>query len=335
MDLIERYLQAVEFWLPRKQKTDIIAELSEDLHAQIEEKEATLGRALTDAEVEKILKQRGRPVLVANRFQPQEHLIGPVLFPVYVWVLKITLAGYVAPWALIWIIRMSYSASFRAAFAENWLAKVGEGWSAVWSTAFIAVATVTLVFAVLERMDAKSHFLEKWEPRKLPAVRNPNLIHRSSSAFELIINGLCVVVWASNMYRPVTMIPDIQFFLSPLWLWFFWLFLLISIGNTALAAVNLMRPYWTVQRAAVRLLIDAAGSALFCWLLKANVFRGFATEALPLHETVRITNIINYWMGKSFSIAVAICVVVAAANLYRIVRLKKVRAYPALQAMAH
>jgi hypothetical protein len=37
MELIDRYLQAVKFWLPKQQKLDIIAELSEDIYAQIEE----------------------------------------------------------------------------------------------------------------------------------------------------------------------------------------------------------------------------------------------------------------------------------------------------------
>jgi hypothetical protein len=90
-----------------------------------------------------------------------------------------------------------------------------------------------------------------------------------------------------------------------------------------------------VQRAVARLLSDLAGSALFCWLLKANVFTGFATDNMPLHETVAITNMVNYWIAKSFPVAVAICVIVLGGNLYRIVRLKKVRVYPALQAMAH
>jgi len=109
MDLVERYLQAVQFWLPRRQKDDIIAELSEDLHAQIEEKEAGLGRTLTEAAVEAILRQRGRPVLVANRFLPQEHLIGPVLFPIYLFVVKVVLLGYMIPWALVWLGLMIYS----------------------------------------------------------------------------------------------------------------------------------------------------------------------------------------------------------------------------------
>jgi hypothetical protein len=37
-DLVDRYLQAVRFWLPASQKQDLSAELSEDLHSQIDEK---------------------------------------------------------------------------------------------------------------------------------------------------------------------------------------------------------------------------------------------------------------------------------------------------------
>ena len=81
MELLDRYLHAVGFWLPRKQKEDILAELSEDLRSQIEEKEAELGRKLTEGDLEALLKQRGRPVLVANHYLPQQYLIGPVLFP--------------------------------------------------------------------------------------------------------------------------------------------------------------------------------------------------------------------------------------------------------------
>src|ERR1035438_195797 len=94
MELIERYLQAVGFWLPNRQKDDIIAELSADIHAQVEEQETTLGRKMNQAEVEALLKKRGRPVLVANRFLPQESLIGPVLFPVYCFILKVVSLCY-------------------------------------------------------------------------------------------------------------------------------------------------------------------------------------------------------------------------------------------------
>src|SRR3979411_2964011 len=100
MEILDRYLHAVEFWLPKTQKQDIIAELSEDIRSQIEEKESALGRKLNDPELEAMLKQLGRPVVVANRYSPQQYLIGPVLFPIYRFVLKIVGFGYLVPWIL-------------------------------------------------------------------------------------------------------------------------------------------------------------------------------------------------------------------------------------------
>ena len=73
MALVDRYLHAVKFWLPRKQKDDIIAELSEDLRSQIEDREAELGHPLTDAEVEPI-GATGQPgVLVGELAEHQRH----------------------------------------------------------------------------------------------------------------------------------------------------------------------------------------------------------------------------------------------------------------------
>src|ERR1700738_488819 len=103
MQLLERYLQAVKFWLPKEQKEDIVAELSEDIHSQIDEKEAELGRKLNEGELESLLNKRGRPILVANRYLPQQHWIAPVLFPIYLLVLKIVMLCYVVPWTVTWI----------------------------------------------------------------------------------------------------------------------------------------------------------------------------------------------------------------------------------------
>ena len=41
-DLIDRYLHAVKFWLPKAQQADIVAEIGEDLQSLVEEREAAL-----------------------------------------------------------------------------------------------------------------------------------------------------------------------------------------------------------------------------------------------------------------------------------------------------
>jgi hypothetical protein len=96
MELLDRYLEAVKKHLPWERQDDIIAELRANLEAQLEEKEAGLGRALTKAEMEEWLKQLGQPIQVAAGYQPQRYLIGPAFFPMYWYVLKMTLG-----WAAI------------------------------------------------------------------------------------------------------------------------------------------------------------------------------------------------------------------------------------------
>jgi hypothetical protein len=304
MELIERYLQAVKFWLPKQQKQDIIAELSEDIYAQIEEQETARGHKLSESELEAFLKRRGRPVVVANRYLPQQYLIGPLLFPVYRFVLKIVVICYLVPWLLV------------AFSLKTWMQSASIPGPFVLTSLF-ALGGVTLVFAILERLQEKSKFLENWNPSKLAPVRNPNLISRSSSAAELVINLLIFVWWAGNMYAPGFVL------LSPLWTWFFWGFLVVTLANAALAAANLMHPYWTGMRAALRFATDCAGGALFCWLMKAPVLVGISATSLPPERAAALTNTINGWLEKSFPMAVSVVLVIAAVDIYRIMRLNR------------
>ena len=77
MDLLERYLQSIRTFLPRKAQDDILRELSENILSQMEEKEAELGRPLTEAEQEEVIKQHGHPIVVAARYGRRQYLIGP------------------------------------------------------------------------------------------------------------------------------------------------------------------------------------------------------------------------------------------------------------------
>src|SRR4051794_35775978 len=98
MQIVDRYLQSIKNCLPAPQGEDIIKELSENISAQIDDKESELKRSLTEAEVESILKQHGHPLLVASRYRQEQRsvsfgkqIIGPALFPFYIRVLKFNL----------------------------------------------------------------------------------------------------------------------------------------------------------------------------------------------------------------------------------------------------
>ena len=83
MNLIDRYLVAVRRHLPRPLQQDIVEELAENLRSEAEAMQERLGRPLTSADHELMLKTHGHPWLMASRYLPQQQLVGPALYPYY------------------------------------------------------------------------------------------------------------------------------------------------------------------------------------------------------------------------------------------------------------
>src|SRR4051812_24565928 len=88
-NLQERYLHAVRWALPSGKADDIVAELRDILASRQEDREEALGRPLTADETSAMLKDFGHPLIVAARYRPQQSLIGPDVFPFYIFVLRI------------------------------------------------------------------------------------------------------------------------------------------------------------------------------------------------------------------------------------------------------
>ena len=322
MELVDRYLQAVKFWLPKQQKDDILAELSADIRAQIEDRESVLGRALTQPEIEDILKQRGRPCLVASRFRPQESLIGPVLYPIYLFCLKCALLGYLVPWLVVTLIILIVRPSFSATQSiPAWFMTMAQVSGHLWTMAFVAAGTITLVFAILERVQAKSHWRENWDPRKLPPVRKANLHTRTNAAVELSIMLLATAWWAAYMDRTVIYIGEsVRIALNPVWLWFFWGYLLVLILTAATAALILARPHIAWLPAALRLFNSLVGSILFCSLLRVGMLAGIKVPNVTAQQAIDFTLAANHWMLTVFPLGVILSVILIAVDIYRIVR---------------
>ena len=116
-DLIERYLNAVKFWLPGEQQKDILAELAEDLQSQVEERESALGHQLDEDELAALLKRRGSPLRVASGYIPELRLINPAMLPLYWLVLKIVLLWVLAP--LFAIVFIAHHASDKGGAAPR------------------------------------------------------------------------------------------------------------------------------------------------------------------------------------------------------------------------
>ena len=269
-ELIDRYLQAVRFWLPKSRKQEeLIAELGEDLRSQVEEKEAEISRAINDAEVSEILKRCGAPMMVASRLGPKQHLIGPTLFPIYLFVLKMVLLYIMLPVFLFIVGPVNLASA-----GGNWGVAIAHTLGNLWSGLFTAAAVITLMFAILERTQVFAEINCKWDPSTLPPLEKQE--SKTSS-----VQSVCDLVFGCFGLLWLLLVPTYPFLIfgpaagtlqvGSIWHSFYWPIVLLSAMNVARAAIALARPQWdwfpkfgqlistALTLILLRFLLDAAG----------------------------------------------------------------------------
>ncbi len=278
MELVEKYVQAVKQYLPDGQQNDIARELAENLTAQMEDREEALGRPLTAAEQEAILKQMGNPAVVAGKYQTNplrlafgRELIGPGLFPIYARVLLISLPLMVL---------------------GNYLAALIIGTSFGDTVASMALKALTQ-FAIITGifMAVRYHltrYPDLWDPRdpSTPALARPNqkLVSRTQSLFEIILILVFVGIIRAFPAEAPAFVADLGF--RTVWSYGYWSFFGLTLASVVPPVIALFCPGWFVFRAAARVVIDAAWIGVLLTLLTVST----APVADPLAQAV------NTWL---------------------------------------
>jgi hypothetical protein len=267
VELLERYLQAVRTFLPGKAQDDILHELSENILSQMDEKEAELGRPLTEAEQEEIIKQHGHPIAVAARYGRRQYLIGPGLFPIYWLTLKLGLLMALAVRFLVAIVTVLVSAD-----------PVHQILPALLPVPAVVVpvfAWITGAFIAFEFFAPRVNlcFITNWSPRSLPAVvKRSAVIPRADSMAQIIMGGAFVLWWQCIPGAPYLLFGPAAaaIALGPVWTHLHWPIILLAVAGIVLASVNLASPHWTIARTRVRLALHAATFVVIVMLVRAG-----------------------------------------------------------------
>lgn len=175
MSLIKRYVHAVGRRLPERSRRDIEKEL-ESLIMDALDARALPGEPYAEDDVVAVLREFGPPHEVADRYAPApQHLIGPRLFPLYRLILSIVVGAIFLALTIAMSIQILRSGSGDFNVGSHLAGLFGGILSGIMS----AVGSVTIIFAILERVlseaelkEADISFLgkEPWDPTKLPAV---------------------------------------------------------------------------------------------------------------------------------------------------------------------
>jgi hypothetical protein len=271
MELLDRYLQAVKKHLPWQRQDDIVAELRANLESQLEDKEAELGRPLTTGETEAWLKKMGPPMQVAGRYQPQQYLIGPAVFPTYWYVLRLAFLWALILYSIVSAVQIVVKSPSGVAVLEAVLRVPG--------VLITTAAWVTLVFAVIEfaaahyptKCPAIAGFSADWSPGALPPIEKepaPGKKRRSyAHAVAEVVFGFLFLAWLllipqhpALMFGPSAAYLHLSpFQLAPVWFKFLWSVVALNVLQLGWRCIDLWRGSWQLARPVQQMTIKAFG----------------------------------------------------------------------------
>jgi hypothetical protein len=330
MDLLDRYLAAVAALLPKTQREDIVAELRDTLLNQMEEKEAELGRPLTAKEREAVLKAFGHPIAVAGRFGTTRSLIGPELYPFYMFGVKALLV--VA--AVVSAIPVVISIVTEPGAAAGGLARFVSGFL---STGFTMIGVATVLGVAFERGWIPRTGFTDWKVADLPVLdalgttrkglfNKSALERRFEALLEVILTALFILWWTGLVQAPwsdhITG-GDMVLQPAPVWATLYWPILAMAGLQLVSSLVGLLRPAWVRARAALELAGSAAGLALATVLLQAGRLVVVASEGAPGADAEAIAGL-QQALDLSFHLTtvamIVVFVVKIAIDLWRLFR---------------
>jgi hypothetical protein len=333
MDLVDRYLKTVAKALPEAQREDIIRELSEDIRSEMEDKQSELGRALTEAEQQALLKQRGNPLLLAARYHQDDRrvafgrlLIGPVLFPFYIKVLSFNLG---LTFVVIGTIFLALSLSGQPVHFND-----------IFSTCllqlFIQLGVVTLIFSLIERHLTKHP--DRWNlsgkcgsiQLDIGTGKNVSLpIERSQQisrieSVSIIIASAVALVWMTEVqsYQFLILGPAAAFLkLAPIWYQVYFPIVLLTVMEIVRATINLVRPDWTLFRAVYGVFVHCGGLAIVYALIRADSWVT-ATEfgAGGASGYAHAAQTVNQWIYYGLLVTAIFSAVMLIVRVARLIR---------------
>jgi hypothetical protein len=263
MDVVERYLLNVRRYLPTGRADDLVAELGENIRAEVEDREERAGRPLLDEERVGLLRAHGHPFVVAGQYRADgrrlvlgSEVIGPALFPYF----RLSLIAAGAVTALV----LAYGATasmFGLVRPVPWFRT-----TVFWLSLQLGIATA--VFAGLEIWFRRT--AQTWDPRRLPLPRRPATPAslRIQAAIQLLVVGIFLWIWRA-VPDPLPLFgPGLAFLRSgPAWR-------ILYLGVWGSTVLSLLTPALTLVRPGLR---------RFRWLValfSGGAFIAFALASL-------------------------------------------------------
>lgn len=290
---------------------------------------------MTQAEAEEWLKQLGAPIQVAAGYQPQQYLIGPHLFPIYRYVLKLACMWAAIIGSVVLVVQSfasqnpSASSMFGAMFNLP-------------AVLITAAAWVTLVFAAIEYCVAQGYLKlpatyapsPGWTPGSLPPLgahaASGKKQHSFAQAIAELVFGFLFLGWLLLVPQhpwllmgPGAFVLDaLPYRLAPVWVPIYWCLVALNILQLGWNAQNLARGKWKEPHPVARLVFKAIGLVPVMLLINAKDHTAVVLRH-PVLDQARYgapLDMINLYILRSFQVITVIVVLQLAWDLWQLSR---------------
>lgn len=319
MDLIERYLASVRQHLPADKADDIIAELHDELATRQEMREDRKGRPLTRDELAALLKEFGHPLVIASRYRPQQYLIGPEIFPFYLFALRVVLTVGALSFVAIGLVSALLG-------NRNVVQMVAGIFSDLWGFFFAAVAVVTLCFALFERFGGSVDELVRWTPEQLPAP----LARRKGqweAAFEVGC-GIAFLLWWTGAvpFPAIAATEALRIEPAPIWDQFYLPILVLASAQLVVNLIKWLLPQLWRAQALLTVAISVATIAMAAGLYKAGAWVTVTAADQSGGDLTRLTESLNLSIRITLIVMMVILAFQALGELWKLARGNRVAA---------
>jgi hypothetical protein len=311
MDLIDRYLAAIGALVPQGQRQDILAELRDALMNRCEDKEAETGHTLSEAEVADELRGFGHPLVVAARYGGQSYLVGPELYPLYGFGLKIILAIVAAVAVVTGVVTA-------AVHPENPGAAIGAAIGAFIPAALSSVGALTLIAAILQHQKVRPRFLTDWNPRDLPKPMQRPVFRpqtRLDNIAGIIAQSVFILWWTRVLavwipyisYIPLKPGQQLNLARAPIWDTLFWPVLILMLVTIVVHGLKLFGKTYRMAANGLDLARNLAAMGVLWVALRAGRWVEVSGQGLGANALAKI----DYGVNLGLQIGLVVLTVVA------------------------
>ncbi|MGR9049529.1 HAAS signaling domain-containing protein [Halobacillus faecis] len=277
MKWIDVYLQEVERRLPEKNREDILLEIRSTIEDMLPEDP-------TEEEVKGVLQELGDPVKLAHGYSEKPmHLIGPRYYDTYISLIKMILPIAITISLITLVAENIIGSVDEGNLIMMILAIVGEG---VWRVISVGVQVffwITIIFALIERVDLgiddedlRSQ-RKKWRPEDLKKVAHVPK-KRAISQWEVYGAFLWTAIWGTVYFHAGQLLGIYEnqgaglTFITPALnqdvLLSYWPGVVLVIGlEIALALYKLLKREWTKGVVWFNTVQELLAIGIFVWII--------------------------------------------------------------------